>query len=59
VSTGAIRNSRLLALAGTTSSLKIILKVSAKGWAKAIGPPIRFGPRRVCIQPMTLRSASV
>ncbi len=58
---GARRNRNPLAFAGITISLNISLTTSANGWAR---PGIqnrltRFGPLRACIQPMTLRSASV
>src|ERR1700761_1295404 len=59
---GARANRNLLAFAGMITSLVISLTTSAKGWPRpGIRPKIatRFGPRRSCIQPMTLRSHSV
>ncbi len=45
---------RLTAL-GTMTSLSSSLSTSAIGCSRPIGPT-RFGPRRTCIQPMSLRS---
>ena len=57
-SIGAMKKSQRFAPVGTTISLNSIFSTSAKGWSKPSGPT-RFGPMRTCIQPMTLRSASV
>ena len=62
VITGASRNSTLLAFAGMITSLISSLMTSANGWPMPGRKPkmrTRFGPRRSCIQPMTLRSHSV
>src|SRR5438552_6280677 len=55
---GAMKNSQRLAPVGTTISLNSILSTSANGCSSPSGPT-RLGPIRTCIQPMTLRSASV
>src|SRR5205814_4188449 len=55
---GAIKNSQRFAPVGTTISLNSILSTSANGCSSPSGPT-RLGPMRTCIQPMTLRSASV
>src|SRR6185503_17456274 len=57
-SAGASMYSQRLAWVGTMSSLKIIFSPSAKGCNNPHGPT-RFGPTRICIQLMTLRSMSV
>src|SRR5581483_10835087 len=59
---GAMRNRNLFALAGMTTSFNSSLNTSANGCASPGKNPkkdTRFGPRRNCIQPMTLRSISV
>ena len=43
---------------GTMISLNSSLSTSANGCSSPSGPT-RFGPMRTCIQPITLRSASV
>ncbi len=59
---GASANSTLFARVGTTTSFSSSLKTSAKGWPKPPAKPnifTRFGPMRICIQPMSLRSHKV
>src|SRR5512146_261566 len=59
---GATRKRNLLEFVGMTTSLVRSLKTSANGWPSPGKRPkmrTRFGPRRSCIQPMTLRSQSV
>ena len=58
ISTGASRNSALFALAGRMISLNSSLMPSAIGCSRPNGPT-RFGPMRIWIQPMNLRSHSV
>jgi hypothetical protein len=58
VSIGAIRNSARLAPDGITVSFRSSFNPSANGCNSPKGPTT-FGPLRSCIQPMTLRSASV
>ena len=55
-SIGAMKNSARLAPDGTMISLNSIFTVSANGCSRPSGPT-RFGPMRICIQPITLRSA--
>src|SRR4029077_2569555 len=62
VITGASQNSALLDFAGMTTSFRSSLNTSANGWPTPGSSPkmrTRFGPRRSCIQPITLRSQSV
>ena len=59
---GASKNRNLFAFAGRITSLISSLMTSANGWPRPGNKPksrTRFGPRRSCIQPMTLRSQSV
>ncbi len=56
--TGARRKSALFALAGRMISLNSSLIPSATGCSRPAGPT-RFGPMRICTQPMNLRSHSV
>ena len=59
---GASRNRILFALAGMITSFISSLNTSANGCPSPGNSPkrrTRFGPRRSCIQPMTLRSHSV
>ena len=56
--TGATKKSHLSAWAGVITSLKISLTASAIGCSRPNGPT-RFGPMRMCIQPMSLRSQYV
>ena len=59
---GARRNRILFDLAGMITSFISSLKTSAKGCPSPGNRPkmrTRFGPRRSCIQPMTLRSHNV
>src|SRR5580698_669665 len=59
---GARANRNLLDFAGMITSLVSSLTTSANGWPRpGIRPKMatRLGPRRSCIQPMTLRSHSV
>ena len=58
VMTGATKNSSLFAAVGRMISLKISLTASAIGVSSPSGPT-RFGPGRICVQPMALRSHSV
>ena len=58
VITGPRKNSPLCAAVGRMISLKISLTASAMGVSKPKGPT-RFGPCRICVQPMALRSQSV
>src|SRR5689334_9954535 len=57
-SIGAMKNSQRFAPVGMMISLNNIFITSANGGSKPSGPT-RLGPIRTCIQPMTLRSASV
>src|SRR5690242_16201462 len=62
VITGASQNSVRLAFAGMITSFSSSLTTSANGWPTPGSRPkrrTRFGPRRSCIQPITLRSHSV
>ena len=57
-----MRNRNLLELVGMITSFVSSLTTSANGWPRPGSRPkmrTRFGPRRSCIQPMTLRSHSV
>jgi hypothetical protein len=58
ITTGASRNRPLFALAGRMISLNTSLMPSAMGCSRPAGPT-RFGPMRICTQPMNLRSHSV
>jgi hypothetical protein len=48
----------LSAAAGVTSSLSIDFMPSASVWSRPNGP-VRFGPGRCCIRPMTRRSNQI
>ena len=56
VSIGASRNTTVLAPLGITVSLVKSFSPSAIGWSRPNGPTT-FGPLRICIAPITLRSA--
>ncbi len=59
---GARRNSSLFDFVGTTTSFMSSFKTSANGCPSPGARPnmrTRLGPRRSCIQPMTLRSHKV
>ena len=58
VSSGATMNSRRLAPVGIMVSFISIFTASAKGCMRPKGPTT-FGPLRICIAAITLRSASV
>src|SRR5262245_43258921 len=58
VMAGASAKTRRSDFAGTTSSLMSSLKTSAIGWRSPRGPT-RRGPRRTCMNAITLRSSSV
>ena len=58
VITGPSRNRPLFAAVGRMISLKISFTASAIGCSRPSGPT-RFGPGRICDQPMALRSHSV
>jgi hypothetical protein len=63
-STGAIRNSTLFEPEGMMISFVSSFSASAIGCARPPSQRIpkkvtRFGPRRTCMKPITLRSASV
>ena len=58
VMTGPRKNRPLLAAVGTMISLKISFTASAIGCSRPSGPT-RFGPGRIWVQPMALRSQSV
>ncbi|MDT4831492.1 hypothetical protein FQZ97_650060 [compost metagenome] len=55
---GPSRNRPLLATVGRMISLVISLSASAIGCSRPSGP-MRFGPTRICVKPMALRSHSV
>ncbi len=55
---GASRKSQRLARAGKVSSFRMFLSPSAAGCSRPAGPT-RLGPRRFCIQALTLRSIRV
>ena len=57
VTSGASRNTPLLAPAGITGSLSTNLSRSAKDCSRPHGPTT-FGPRRICTAAQILRSAS-
>ena len=57
VTSGANRNTPLLAPAGMTGSLSTNLRRSANDWNSPHGPTT-FGPRRICTAAQILRSAS-
>jgi len=56
VTSGASRNTPLLAPAGITGSLTTNFSKSAKDWNNPHGPTT-FGPRRICTAAQILRSA--
>ena len=56
--TGARKNNPVLAWLGEMISLKNSFMPSATGCSRPSGPT-RFGPIRICIQPMSLRSHRV
>ena len=58
VMTGPRKNRPLLAAVGTMISLKISFTASAIGCNRPSGPT-RFGPGRIWLQPIALRSQSV
>jgi hypothetical protein len=58
VMTGPIRNRLVVAFAGITISLSSSFRPSASGCSRPPGPT-RFGPTRIWIQPISLRSHSV
>ena len=58
VMTGPRKNRPLFAAVGTMISLKINLTASAIGCSSPSGPT-RFGPGRIWLQPIALRSHSV
>ena len=58
VMTGPRKNRPRLAAVGTMISLKISLTASAIGCSRPSGPT-RFGPGRIWLQPIALRSQSV
>jgi hypothetical protein len=58
VITGPRKNNVLLAAVGTMISLNSSLTASAIGCSRPNGPT-RFGPGRIWLQPMALRSHSV
>ena len=58
VSIGARRKTTRLAPAGMIVSLVSSFSPSAIGWNKPKGPTT-FGPLRICMDAMTLRSASM
>ncbi len=57
VTSGASRNTPLLAPAGMTGSLSTNFSRSAKDWNRPKGPTT-LGPRRICTAAQILRSAS-
>ena len=57
VTSGASRNTPLLAPAGIIGSLSTNLSRSAKDWNRPQGPTT-LGPRRICTAAQILRSAS-
>ncbi len=57
VTSGASRNTPLLAPAGITGSLTTNFSKSANDWNRPQGPTT-FGPRRICTAAQILRSAS-
>ena len=58
VITGPRKNRPLFAAVGTMISLKISFTASAIGCSRPSGPT-RFGPGRIWLQPIALRSQSV
>ncbi|MNG37920.1 hypothetical protein D3C84_1254180 [compost metagenome] len=58
VMTGPITNRLVVALVGITISLSSSLSASAIGCSSPPGPT-RFGPTRIWIQPISLRSHKV